>query len=236
MKKVLCHARLGEVVFYRTRQAHRISIAVRPSGHVRVTLPAGCSFRQGFAFLNEKEEWVVGVIERFRSSHSFVPLLPPYSTRRHVLTLVPKRTDRIVTRIYGNRMVVYYPEGDDPAGEVVQTAIRRVVLRALRIEATEMLPGRVRELALTTGLQCRNVTVRTMVSRWGSCSSKDDISLNVYLMLLPQHLVDYVIVHELCHTCYKNHSADFHALVDRLLGGREASLRTELRRYRPMLS
>ena len=75
--------------------------------------------------------------------------------------------------------------------------------------------------------------VRATRSRWGSCSSRNDISLSIFLVRLPLPLIEYVIVHELCHTCHKDHSARFHALADTLLGGREKELAREIRRYVP---
>lgn len=119
------------------------------------------------------------------------------------------------------------------AGVPVLTPEQQVVRREqLRRVAKEYLPGRVAELAAATGLDCRSVTIRATRSKWGSCSARGDLSLSLYLMALPEHLRDYVIVHELAHTVHHNHSARFHALVDRLLGGREKELRRELRGYR----
>ncbi|MBQ5807116.1 MAG: M48 family metallopeptidase, partial [Tidjanibacter sp.] len=60
-----------------------------------------------------------------------------------------------------------------------------------------------------------------------------NISLSLYLAALPDELIDFVCVHELCHRIHPNHSADFHALVDRHLGGREKELNAQLRNYRP---
>ena len=76
------------------------------------------------------------------------------------------------------------------------------------------------------------VAIKNNVSNWGSCSSKGNINLNMRLILLPEHLQNYVILHELCHLRYPNHSPQFHALLDSLLGGRETALGRELNEWR----
>ncbi len=102
----------------------------------------------------------------------------------------------------------------------------------LRKAAREYLPARCRELSQRTGLRCGNVSVRASRTRWGSCSANDNISLSLFLMRLPDELIDFVILHELCHTVHKNHSSKFHALLDRMTGGHEKDLNAALRRYR----
>lgn len=76
------------------------------------------------------------------------------------------------------------------------------------------------------------VAIKNNVSNWGSCSSKGNINLNMRLILLPEHLQDYVILHELCHLRHQNHGPQFHALLDSLLGGRETTLSRELNEWR----
>lgn len=76
----------------------------------------------------------------------------------------------------------------------------------LRREAMVVLPSRVAELAVRTGLQYRSVTIRATRSKWGSCNGRNDLSLSLYLMTLPEHLRDFVILHELCHTVHHDHS------------------------------
>jgi predicted metal-dependent hydrolase len=73
-----------------------------------------------------------------------------------------------------------------------------------------------------------------MKSRWGSCTAKNSINLNSWLMMLPEHLSDYIILHELVHTRHRNHSQDFWNTLDQHLQGRSRELRKELRRYRIM--
>ncbi len=106
-------------------------------------------------------------------------------------------------------------------------------LERMREQARAALVPRLREAADRFGFPFKGrVTIKNNVSNWGSCSSKGNINLNIRLILLPEHLQDYVILHELCHLRHQNHGPQFHALLDSLLGGREADLRRELRGWR----
>ena len=104
-------------------------------------------------------------------------------------------------------------------------------IEQMRREAKDVLPGRVAFWAEKFGFRYGRVTIRASRSKWGSCSGENNISLSLFLMTLPPHLRDYVIIHELCHTVHHNHSAAFHALADRCMGGKEKNLRSELRRF-----
>ena len=73
--------------------------------------------------------------------------------------------------------------------------------------------------------------IRASRTKWGSCTGTNNISLSLFLMTLPEHLRDFVIVHELCHTVHHDHSPKFHALVDRLVGGNEKALNRELKAF-----
>lgn len=118
----------------------------------------------------------------------------------------------------------------DPAPELAPEERKRRI-EALRRAAKADLPERIARIAAQTGLRYGKMTVRASRTKWGSCTGRNDISLSLFLMKLPERLRDYVIVHELCHTVHHDHSPQFHALVDRLLGGRERELMRELRRY-----
>lgn len=107
----------------------------------------------------------------------------------------------------------------------------RVRIEALRRAAQADLPGRIARISARTGLVYTKMTVRAMRTKWGSCSSRKTISLSLFLMNLPETLRDFVILHELCHTVHLDHSPAFHALVDRLCGGRERELARALRGY-----
>ena len=110
-------------------------------------------------------------------------------------------------------------------------ALTKQEIEQLRAEAKATLPARTAALATQHGFKYGRVTIRAARSKWGSCTAKGDISLSLYLMTLPEHLRDYVILHELCHTVHHNHSPRFHDLVNRVTGGRERELAKELRQY-----
>ena len=74
--------------------------------------------------------------------------------------------------------------------------------------------------------------VNVSKGRWGSCSGRKDINLSCYLALLPPHLRDYVMLHELCHTREMNHGPHFWALLDALTDGKAKALREELKGHR----
>ena len=96
--------------------------------------------------------------------------------------------------------------------------------------AKEFLEGRIKELADKFGFVYNKVTIRNQKTRWGSCSGKNNINLNMKLMNIPNHLIDYVILHELVHTKIKNHSPLFWGSLDIYVGNAKV-LDKELKKY-----
>lgn len=81
-------------------------------------------------------------------------------------------------------------------------------------KALEIIPKRVEYYAKIMGVGYGRITIRNQVSRWGSCSQKGNLNFNCLLMLCPTEVLDYVIVHELCHLKEMNHSKKFWSLVE----------------------
>jgi predicted metal-dependent hydrolase len=128
------------------------------------------------------------------------------------------------------KIFVKYPSDINVRDEQIQNGIRRGIERALRIEAAEYLPARTAWLAKKTGFKYRGLVINSLKSRWGACTRDNNISLNVHLMRLPSRLIDYVIVHELCHTEQKNHSKRFWNLMEKVMPGAKV-LKKELSGY-----
>lgn len=89
-------------------------------------------------------------------------------------------------------------------------------LRQLAEAAKLDLPQRVKCFAPMVGVTYGRITIRSQRSRWGSCSAKGNLNFNCLLMLCPEEVRDYVVVHELCHRIEMNHSPKFWAQVERV--------------------
>lgn len=127
------------------------------------------------------------------------------------------------------RTVIVCPPDTDFNDPTRQEWLHRVVERALRLQAERVLPERLRALSVLHNLPFNTCKVNVSKGRWGSCSGRRDISLSCYLALLPPHLREYVMLHELCHTREMNHGPRFWALLDNLTDGKAKALRKELK-------
>lgn len=114
-----------------------------------------------------------------------------------------------------------------------QEWLRKVIVNAIHEEAKRFLLPRLRELAEKHGFKYSQCSVRNSHSRWGSCSGKGNISLSIYLVLLTEELIDYVLLHELCHTVEMNHGERFWAILDKTCGCNSKKIRNKLKRYTP---
>ena len=101
-----------------------------------------------------------------------------------------------------------------------------------KIDAKERLTSRLRYLAGKHRFSFNKVSIRNQRTRWGSCSHKKNISLNIKLVLLPDELVDYVILHELVHTNVHDHSKRFWSELDKHVGyGKSRAMASRVRKY-----
>lgn len=99
----------------------------------------------------------------------------------------------------------------------VQPKLTTEELQTLGQQAVAYFPKRVAFFADRLGVTYGRITIRTQKTKWGSCSSKGNLNFNVLLMLAPSEVLDYIVVHELCHRKHLNHSAAFWAEVERTM-------------------
>ena len=90
-------------------------------------------------------------------------------------------------------------------------------VKELADQAVEYIPKRVKYYAEKENFVYNKITIKNLVSRWGSCSTKGNLNFNCLLMLTPDYVIDYVVVHELCHLREMNHSEKFWAEVEKIM-------------------
>lgn len=128
-------------------------------------------------------------------------------------------------------IVCYYESERVLADRDVQLWITKTLESFARRRVKERLVPRLLSMAGERGLKVNAVRVSSAKGRWGSCSSKGNINLSLYLILLPRHLQDYVLHHELTHLIEMNHGPRFWARLDEVCGGKARALRKEMRQY-----
>ena len=114
--------------------------------------------------------------------------------------------------------------------EKKQTAIVKDLPEKDRDAAKKKLTSRLNKLSRLHGLTYNRVFIRNQKTRWGSCSAKNNISLNRRLLRLPQELIDYVILHELVHTREKSHSKRFWSELNKFVEN-AGILKSRLKQY-----
>lgn len=174
----------------------------------------------------------------FREKNSSSAPSSAFSSGKSVAQSKTKRANQKRTgdkslnfEISGNQILVY---GENLESPLAQAEIRKIVAKILRKQARAYLPRRVEFLAEKHGFTFEKLRFSHTSSRWGSCSSRGTISLNIALMNLPLHLIDYVIIHELCHTRQMNHSEKFWAEVEKYDPNYRAHVR-EMKNFSPQI-
>ena len=230
VKKVVI-PNLGTVHLYKRRGVRGMRLSVTSYGLVRVSLPHWIPYASAVAFVIQKQEWI--------QSQQVRPTLVKHNARigkAHHVTFIPDPSRRtIATRITADGEIrVHHPAGISHESNEVQKAAEKASLRALKSQAERLLPQRLEILASRHGFSYQNVRIKQLKSRWGSCSEQGSIALSCFLMQLPWHLIDYVLLHELLHTRVMVHGPTFWSELTLYVPNLKAA-RKEIKAHRPML-
>jgi len=231
-KKIVCYPEIGDITYKRNSRARRLSISINNTSGVKVTIPGTLSFRSAESFVLSKSQWIIEKVEYFSNRKVIVIQSEEYKTRSHTLLFVPTLNPKISIKLNSEYIQVFYPNNLEISHDQVQLAAKIGIENAYRAEAKEILPARVERLAQLYGLKYNRIGIKKATSRWGSCSSRNNINLSIYLMKLPDELIDYIVLHELCHTIHKNHGPKFWAALDQLTGGDAKKLSKEVKKYK----
>lgn len=199
---------LGKVVVSRGRSSRYVRLGVTPAGDIKVSAPIFTPMYFIKNLVKKSRTELTHMASKYRTlytedtsvgkSHKFI--IEHSSQSPEALYKKP----HIIARI---------GDEEDLMSTSFQSKIRVCVAKALRTEAKSYLPRRIEYIANQHGFEYEKLRFSHAKSRWGSCNSDGTISLNIALMKLPFEIIDYVIIHELSHTQFLNHSEEFWQLV-----------------------
>lgn len=187
-----------------------LSLTISPSGELVVKAPLFISDSQIYAFIKEKEKWIESKIEKCKKSVTNNERVLSYRTillfgKEYEIVLGNVKTAKIIE----NKFVL-------PSGTTLDEMKKKSKNFYLK-QCKKWIEPRVNEIALKIGLSYSDIKFSATRGRWGACTSKRLINLNFRLACLSPCLIDYVIVHELCHLKEMNHSPKFWQEVESIL-------------------
>jgi len=211
-----------------------LSIRVYPDSTVEVDVPTGTNVQKVEELVKRRGGWIVKHLRELERYNHKAAVLPRryvsgesyrYLGRQYRLKVVEDPIERVVlTR--GWLTVGVHSSGDNRRVQALLVTWYRAQAERVFAERLAACYPKVE----APGVPQPTLRVALMKTRWGSCSSKGRITLNLKLIQAPYRLIDYVIVHELCHLKELNHSPRFWALLSRIMPGWER-LRAELNHY-----
>ncbi|MEP7205078.1 MAG: SprT family zinc-dependent metalloprotease [Candidatus Saccharibacteria bacterium] len=201
----------GKITIRRSARATQIRLRIGPDGTLRASLPLYAPIFLVRRLLKSSRVELRLMFAQARPDESYSDGM--HIGKSHSLVVRNSPTGTFKVSRYHQQIIAQLPLGQTLDDPIIVRAIRDVVIAALRLEAKSYLPKRLAYLAEKYGFSYENVRFSHASGRWGSCSSAGTISLNIALMKLPFELIDYVIVHELCHTRQMNHGQEFWQLV-----------------------
>jgi predicted metal-dependent hydrolase len=200
-------------------RARRVAVRINAGGLVELVVPRGVAEHHAWSFLESRSDWVRHHVERRRAA-----MPPPQEFPPRLLRLPLLGENWRIFRAGGEgrpRLVVTHAPGATVArrstaegvlelrGQGTAQDWRRCLLAWLKRRALPALADRLAEQARLHDFTFSMVKLRCQRTRWGSCSARGVITLNLALLFQPEDVVRYLLCHELAHTRHLNHSARF---------------------------
>lgn len=194
-----------------------IAINIVYDGSVLVKAPLFMTDEAIGEFLMKKSSWIskklqeVAALDLSAMKVSFKDGSTFYYLGQELTLSIESITSKVcMIKKMENKLVVYTNSDD-------QELIRTLVNKWYRLRAQEIINERVRSYSQFIKENVKSVTIRNQKTRWGSCTSGRGLNFNYRLVMMPPEILDYVIVHELCHLKHMNHSKEFWSEVERIL-------------------
>jgi predicted metal-dependent hydrolase len=219
------YLRVGnKVIEYELRKsskAKRVNVTIK-NQRVRVAVPTGFTLEYAKNFLEDNKEWVLkhyqkqvsqakGVLpKKYISGEKFL-----YRGRNYPLVFEDTSAWDQYALFKGSRIVAYIRPNFPPEEQSI--LVKKLIEEWYIGQAEKLLPEQVEYYSKLLDIPFKKLKIKDQRTRWGSCSNKGNINLNWRIIMAPNQVVAYVIIHELAHLRFMNHSKDFWKLVESYL-------------------
>lgn len=214
MKTSVFHPEIGEITLLVRRGMSRTIFSVSENG-VRITTSPN-EISTLFPLTNERIQWILSAKQKIENKpRKHIVFNKNTILKTNKFTVIFKENNLIkssfIARYKDSVLEINYLPNVDFSKK--QDCIKNIIIHFLKIEAKNFLPKKLKELAEKYDFSYQSVKINSARKRWGSCSARQNINLSLFLMLLPTKLIDFVLVHELCHTREMNHGKNFKTLM-----------------------
>jgi len=224
--KVVQFQEIGTVTFYKYRRSKNIKLSVKPDRSVRVSMPFYAKYTEAASFVSKNLTWIKSQQKKY--SEKGVELKDGSRIQTKLHQIVLKSGLKNDTKTDQSKIQIEVSDFDSADSK---RYIEFVITEVYRFESKNILPARLQELASVFGFNYNKVSIRNNKRNWGSCSAKNNISLNLQMMKLPDELIDYILLHELVHTEVKNHGPEFWQKLNEITGGNARILAKKVKQY-----
>lgn len=219
---------LGRITVTVNSRARSIIMRAEVGG-LRVTIPPYTTRERLMEVLEKHREQLKKKQTKVEQQKHFYDFDYKIDTDRMQLRIVKGTRDGFFVNRSAGFCEIICPSDTDFIDK--QAWLEKVIVEQLRIQAKVLLYNRTLELAKEHGFHPTSIKIQASHTRWGSCSARNSINLSLYLMTVPGRLIDYVILHELCHTVEHNHGTGFWTLMDKVTGCKARELDSEMKNY-----
>lgn len=188
-----------------SRKARYLRLQIKNKGELEVILPRGMQIVDAEKFIHKKSDWVKKhLYQRKQVQNRFTFLGREIKITQNYDLFIKNNK----VKFNGDHLII-----TSPSGSKVSTV--EMFEKWLRKLAKKSLVERVYKIANSLGFKIGKITIRGQKTRWGSCSTSGNLSFNYNLLRFRKEIIDYCIIHELCHLKEMNHSEKFWNLVER---------------------
>ncbi|MHB8034587.1 zinc-dependent protease [Clostridium botulinum] len=206
---------MGERFQYilKTKKRKTISIKIGKEFIIEVTAPLGTNEYTIEQILKKEEKWIIKKIKKLKEVENFNGYY--YLGELYYLKIKEVRSLYFKLELDSNKFMVYINSGI--LKEKREVIIKDNLEKFYKEKAVKVLKERTDYYSNILKVAPKNIVIKNQKTLWGSCSSKGNINYNYKIVMAPLKILDYIVVHELCHLVHMNHSKDFWQLVESII-------------------